>query len=559
MDQIDSLTLKKMFLAGTKKLESQKEWINELNVFPVPDGDTGTNMTLTLTAAAKELQKLPQAAGINEIAEKISTGTLRGARGNSGVIMSQLCRGFAKSIEGNESLDRKTIAAAFEKASATAYKAVMKPKEGTILTVAKAAADKAKDLCKKDLSLEDYFEKILAAADDMLQKTPDLLPVLKEAGVVDSGGQGLLIFLEGAVDAFLGKETIFEAEEAEKEEKLPNRTIDTTNIETSDIQFGYCTEFIIELEKAFSEEQENEFKDFLNSIGDSIVCVHMDSIVKVHVHTNHPGQAIEKALNYGQLSSMKIDNMRIEHHEKVIKEADKALAQEKAPEKTEKIQPLKEYGFVTICSGDGIAEIFRGLNVDEVLEGGQTMNPSTDDILEAIARIPAETVFILPNNSNIIMAANQAKDLSEGKHVFVIPTKTICQGINAMINFVPSLSPENNLMVMKEGAEEIKSGEVTYAIRDTSIDFKTIQKGDYMGIADGKLLSVSKDLAQTTLEMIREMTDEETELVTLYYGADITEETAQEIASAAEELLPEADIELSFGGQQIYYFFISVE
>ena len=560
---IDANTLEKMFLAGTKYLENKKEWINELNVFPVPDGDTGTNMMMTLMSAVNELQQLQGNVKLSDIGGKISSGTLRGARGNSGVIMSQLCRGFASGIENLETIDKNALVIALEKAVAAAYKAVMNPKEGTILTVASAAADKARSLVSEDLSMQAYLAEIRRYAEYILTQTPDMLPVLKEAGVVDSGGQGLVEFFRGAYDAFCGKEINLSFSQNGNSRQMP--VIDTSNISTADIKFGYCTEFIIELSGEYTLSDDEAFKHYLASIGDSVVCVGMEDIVKVHVHTNHPGEVIEKALTYGELTSLKIDNMRIEHHEKVIMEADKALASdtekkksEAAANKTAKKQ-LKPLGFVAVSSGDGLAEIFKSLKVDYIIEGGQTMNPSTNDIINAVNCVDAESVIILPNNGNIIMAANQAKMMCEGKYVYVVPTNTICQGINAMVNLVPSLDAEGNVQIMTEAAEDVKSGEVTYAIRTTDVNGMHIEKGDYMGIGDGNVLSVSKNKIMAAVNMINAMSDEETEIVTIYYGESSNEEEARELADIVEEALPDADIEIAYGGQNVYDFFVSVE
>ena len=560
---IDANTLEKMFLAGTKYLENKKDWINELNVFPVPDGDTGTNMMMTLMSAVNELKQLNENARLSDIGSKISSGTLRGARGNSGVIMSQLCRGFANGIADLEIIDKNALVTALEKAVAAAYKAVMNPKEGTILTVASAAADKARSLVSEDLSMQAYLAEIRRYAEYILTQTPDMLPVLKEAGVVDSGGQGLVEFFRGAYDAFCGKDINLTFGQVSGSRSAS--AVDSSNITTADIKFGYCTEFIIELAGEYTTSDDEEFKHYLASVGDSIVCVSMDDIVKVHVHTNHPGEVIEKALTYGELTSLKIDNMRIEHHEKVIMEADKAMALEaesrssEISKSTAAKKQLKPLGFVAVSSGDGLAEIFKSLKVDYIIEGGQTMNPSTSDIINAVNSVDAESVIILPNNGNIIMAANQAKMMCEGKYVYVVPTNTICQGINAMINLVPSLDAEGNVQVMTEAAEDVKSGEVTYAIRTTDVNGMHIEKGDYMGIGDGNVLAVSEDKIQAAADMINAMSDEETEIITIYYGESSTEEEAQELADIVEESLPDADIEIAYGGQNVYDFFVSVE
>lgn len=560
---IDANTLEKMFLAGTKYLENKKDWINELNVFPVPDGDTGTNMMMTLMSAVNELKQLNANARLSDIGSKISSGTLRGARGNSGVIMSQLCRGFANGIADLEIIDKNALVTALEKAVAAAYKAVMNPKEGTILTVASAAADKARSLVSEDLSMQAYLAEIRRYAEYILTQTPDMLPVLKEAGVVDSGGQGLVEFFRGAYDAFCGKDINLTFGQVSGSRSAS--AVDSSNITTADIKFGYCTEFIIEVAGEYTTPDDEEFKRYLASVGDSIVCVSMDDIVKVHVHTNHPGEVIEKALTYGELTSLKIDNMRIEHHEKVIMEADKAMALEAESGSSEITKSaaakkqLKPLGFVAVSSGDGLAEIFKSLKVDYIIEGGQTMNPSTSDIINAVNSVDAESVIILPNNGNIIMAANQAKMMCEGKYVYVVPTNTICQGINAMINLVPSLDAEGNVQVMTEAAEDVKSGEVTYAIRTTDVNGMHIEKGDYMGIGDGNVLAVSEDKIQAAADMINAMSDEETEIITIYYGESSTEEEAQELADIVEESLPDADIEIAYGGQNVYDFFVSVE
>lgn len=561
---IDAGTLRKMFLAGAKNLESKKEWINELNVFPVPDGDTGTNMTLTVMSAAKELANLKENASIEEIGKTIATGTLRGARGNSGVIMSQLCRGFSKELEGTVKLDNDKIAKGFERAAQTAYKAVMKPKEGTILTVAKAAASKAAELAGKGLSMDEFFRQVIDYAEKVLEKTPDMLPVLKEAGVVDSGGQGLVEFLKGAYEAYMGKDTEFEFElSAEQKTAKTGAGIDTSSIETADIKFGYCTEFIIMLEQSFGDAEENAFKAFLESIGDSIVCVHMDDIVKVHVHTNDPGLAIQKALSYGALTSMKIDNMREEHNEKVIKEADREAASKAEDDKKLSAAfegiPKKEYGFVTVCSGEGFAQLFKNISVDEIIEGGQTMNPSTDDILKAVDRVNAENIFVLPNNGNIIMAAQQAKQICKDKNIVVIPTKTVTQGIAAVINYVPAMTIEENEEHMKEAIALVGTAEITHAIRDTMIDGREIKVGDYMSIGDDGLLAVGKDIKQVAADSVRAMADEDTAVVTIYYGKEASEEEAKEIAEILEAEFEDADFDIVCGMQPVYYYIISVE
>ena len=540
-----------MFLGGAKNLEANKEWINELNVFPVPDGDTGTNMTLTITSAAKEVASLENPE-MEPLCKAISSGSLRGARGNSGVILSQLLRGFTKGIKKYDEIDAPILAEAFEKAVETAYKAVMKPKEGTILTVARGMAEKASELAQEGVELEEMLEAIVAEGDAVLARTPEMLPVLKEAGVVDSGGQGLMQVIKGALDVFKGKEIEYTVEK-----KSTGVSVSQAQIEGKEIKFGYCTEFIILLEKPMSEETEHDFKEFLMSIGDSIVLVADEDIVKVHVHTNDPGKAISRALTYGALSRMKIDNMREEHHEKLIKDAEKLAAQQAEEEK--KKEPKKECGFISVSIGEGIGEIFKGLGVDCLIEGGQTMNPSTEDMLSAIDKVNADHVFIFPNNKNVILAANQAKALTKDKKIFVIPTKTVPQGITAVINYNPERTPEENEAAMLEEIQHVKTGEVTYAVRDTHIDDKEIHEGDYMGIGDHSILSVGKKLSDVTKDMLAAMADDDTELISIYYGADIDEETANKLGNEIMELYSGCDVEIYSGGQPIYYYVISVE
>ena len=555
---IDAKMLAKMFLAGAKNLESKKEWINELNVFPVPDGDTGTNMTLTIMSAAKEVVALGEDAGMEAICKAISGGSLRGARGNSGVILSQLLRGFTKSIKTLEILDIPAIADAFDKAVETAYKAVMKPKEGTILTVARGMAEKSRELVTDGTDDLDVFLKtVIEHGRYVLSQTPELLPVLKQAGVVDSGGQGLMEAFSGAYDAFLGKEIDYSISETPKKEAGAKPEAQ----EEVEIKFGYCTEFIILLNKTFNIKQEMDFKAFLESIGDSIVCVADADVVKVHVHTNDPGLAIQRALKYGALSNMKIDNMRLEHQEKLFKEAQKEQAAAAEQAAAEQVPPAerKAAGFVAVSIGDGMNEIFKGLGVDYIIEGGQTMNPSTADMLDAIDKVNADTVYILPNNKNVILAANQAVSLVEDKKIIVIPTKTVPQGITAVINYVPDLSAEENAAAMSEEIKRVKTGEVTYAVRDTQIDDKTIKQGDYMGIGDAGILTVGTDLDEITLGMIDNMMDDDLELISIYYGKDVTEEAAEKIRSAVAEKYSGCDVELQYGGQPIYYYVVSAE
>lgn len=547
---IDAKLLAKMFLAGAKNLEAKKEWINELNVFPVPDGDTGTNMTLTIMSAAAEVSRIENPTN-EQLAKAISNGSLRGARGNSGVILSQLLRGFTKSItrEEKSELDASAIARAMDKGVETAYKAVMKPKEGTILTVAREAAARAMEIAEEDSDLEAFFLEVFKHAEETLARTPEMLPVLKEAGVVDSGGQGLLEVYRGALDAFRGKEIDYTIEETSGTGSITK----VTSQAEADIKFGYCTEFIIMLDQEFSETEEHAFKHFLSSIGDSIVVVADDEIVKVHVHTNHPGQAIEKALTYGSLSRMKIDNMREEHQEKLIKDAER-IAKEQ-----EKQEEQKEVGFLSVSTGEGIRDIFLDLGVDYLIEGGQTMNPSTEDMLNAIAKINAKTIFIFPNNKNIILAANQARDLTKDKKIIVIPTKTIPQGITAMINYVAEKTPEENAESMLEEISTVKTGQVTYAVRDTRLDDKEIHQGDIMGIGDKGILAVGTEINAVAGEMAGHMVDEDAEIISIYYGADVPEEEAEKLRESLEEAYPDCDVEVNFGGQPIYYYILSVE
>ena len=547
--------LAKMFLAGAQNIEAKKEFINELNVFPVPDGDTGTNMSLTIMSAAKEVTALSK-PDMKELAKAISSGSLRGARGNSGVILSQLLRGFTKSIREEKEIDVLGLAAACSRARDTAYKAVMKPKEGTILTVASGIADKAAQMAEETDDLEVFIPAVIEHAEEVLAKTPDMLPVLKEAGVVDSGGQGLLEVIKGAYDAFLGKEIDYSA-------ISPSAGMSVTKInaqDTADIKFGYCTEFIILTEKEFTETDEHEFKAYLSSIGDSIVCVADDDVVKIHVHTNDPGLAIQRALTYGQLSRMKIDNMREEHQEKLIRDAEKLAAEEAEKEAQKKAkEPRKPMGFITVSIGEGLNEIFKELGADYIIEGGQTMNPSTEDMLNAIDQVNADTVFILPNNKNIVLAANQAKALVEDKEIIVIPTKTVPQGITAIINFMPDADAKMNEETMLKEIQRVKSGQVTYAVRDTHIDDKEIHEGDIMGIGDKGILAVGKGIEETTKAMLEQLVDEESELISLYYGEEVKEEDAEQLIQEIEELYPDVDVDAHFGGQPIYYYVLAVE
>nr|WP_207735686.1 DAK2 domain-containing protein [[Clostridium] hylemonae] len=546
--------LARMFLAGAQNIEAKKEYINELNVFPVPDGDTGTNMSLTIMSAAREVTALDK-PDMADLAKAISSGSLRGARGNSGVILSQLLRGFTKSIREEKEIDTLGLAAACARARDTAYKAVMKPKEGTILTVASGIADKAAEMAEETDDLELFIPAVIKHAEEVLEKTPDMLPVLKEAGVVDSGGQGLLEVIRGAYDAFQGKEIDYSAIEPAKVAAAAPKVTQ----ESGDIKFGYCTEFIILTEKEFTNDDEAGFKSYLSSIGDSIVCVADDDVVKVHVHTNDPGLAIQRALTYGQLSRMKIDNMREEHQEKLIRDAQKLAAQQKAEETKKPSEPRKAMGFIAVSIGEGLNEIFTELGVDYIIEGGQTMNPSTEDMLNAIEQVNADTVFILPNNKNIVLAANQAKALVEDKDIIVIPTKTVPQGITAVINFMPEADAAVNEETMLEEIKNVKSGQVTYAVRDTHIDDKEIHEGDIMGIGDKGILAVGQDVEATTREMLINLVDEDSELISLYYGEEVKKDDAERFTAEIEALYPDVDVDAHYGGQPIYYYVLAVE
>ena len=550
---IDAKMLQKMFLAGAKGLEAKKEYINELNVFPVPDGDTGTNMTMTIMAAAKDVANL-QNPTLTELGKAISSGSLRGARGNSGVIMSQIFRGFVKELKGLDIIDVTALGNGVQHAAETAYKAVMKPKEGTILTVAKAGADKSMDLLVNGDTddIIKFCDEVAAEMEEALLQTPELLPVLKQAGVVNSGGEGLMTFIRGALDALKGKATDFTVNTGTAT-RVVNGSVGAS--EEEDIRFGYCTEFIIMLERG-EDVVESQLKEYLQKIGDCVVVVADDDIVKVHVHTNDPGLAIQKALTYGSLTSMKIDNMREEHQEKVIRDAQKVAESASAPKKEE---PRKENGFIAVAAGDGLADIFRDLGVDYVIEGGQTMNPSTDDVLSAIEQVNADNIFVLPNNGNIILAANQAKNLTEDKEVYVVPSKNIPQGIAAMISFVSGRSAAENAESMEEEMQLIKSGQVTYAVRDTNMDGKDIKQGDFMGLTDKTIVSVGSDLQGTAKELIESLLDEDSELVSLYYGSDATKEQAEQLAEDIENTHEDVEVEVQYGGQPVYSYFISVE
>ena len=569
---IDAGMLKNAFLAGAKGLEAKKDWINELNVFPVPDGDTGTNMTLTIMAAAKEVAELENPT-MDQLAKAISSGSLRGARGNSGVILSQLLRGFTKEIKAVEEIDTTILANAMVRGTETAYKAVMKPKEGTILTVAKAMADKGLEMASQTDDIEEFVKQVIEYGDYVLSQTPEMLPVLKQAGVVDSGGQGLMQVVKGAVDGLLGRTVDFSLDTVPDSGNRPAagekaaRGAARTDIDTADIKFGYCTEFIINLEKVYTDKDETELKSYLESIGDSLVVVSDDEIVKVHVHTNHPGLAFEKALAFGSLSRMKIDNMREEHQERVIQDSERLARDQAAREQEDKDKATgeeapserREYGFIAVSSGEGLSDIFRGIGADCLIEGGQTMNPSTEDMLKAIERVNAENIFILPNNKNIIMAAQQARDLTEDKNIIVIPSRTVPQGITALVNFMPDLGPEENTRTMTEEMGNVRTAQITYAVRTTNIDGIDIEEGDIMALGDHGMLAVGKSVDGVALDAMKEMLDEECELVTIYYGADVSEPEAKVLEEQAQEQYPDKEIELQYGGQPIYYYLISAE
>ncbi len=566
-DQIDALQLKNAFLAGANNLNAKKEWINELNVFPVPDGDTGTNMTMTIMSAAREVAAI-SAPTLENVAKAMASGSLRGARGNSGVILSQLIRGFTKEIREHADeagIDNLIMARAFSRAVETAYKAVMKPKEGTILTVAKGMADRITELSVTDEDLITLLEKVVAYGDEVLAKTPEMLPVLKEAGVVDSGGQGLMTVVKGALASLKGEEVVLDlGDQGAAKAEAPVERKSRGEISTADIKFGYCTEFMVNGDHEFTDEEVDSLRAWLGGVGDSIVCFSDENIIKVHVHTNHPGNAFEKGLSMGYLSKMKVDNMRLEHHEVLIEDASRIAEEKKeeaasaaAPEKPE--EPAKEYGFISVSAGDGLTEIFRGIGVDYVIEGGQTMNPSTEDILNACDQVNAETIFVLPNNKNIILAANQAKDIIEDKTIIVVPTKTIPQGITAMISFSPDMNPEENLEAMKDASQCVRTGEITYAVRNTTIDGHAIEKDDIMALGDDGLLAVAKEKNQAVLEALKAMVNDESEIITIYYGQDIPEEEAEALATRIRKAYPQVETELQYGGQPIYYYFLSVE
>lgn len=567
LKSVDAALLQKAVLAAAKGLEAKKEWINELNVFPVPDGDTGTNMTMTIMAAAREVAAIENPT-METIAKALSSGSLRGARGNSGVILSQLFRGFTKEIKESSEITVTSLANAFTRATETAYKAVMKPKEGTILTVAKGMAEKAVDLATQTDDVIDFLTQVIEEGDYVLSQTPEMLPVLKQAGVVDSGGQGLMQVMKGGLDGLLGRGIPFDAvapAAGNTESAKPKVAAGSDDLSTSDIKYGYCTEFIVNVEKAYDMDEEQKFKGYLESIGDCVVVVSDDDIIKVHVHTNHPGLAFEKGLTYGSLSRMKIDNMREEHHERLIQNASNVAQTPETPAEAKKEEapasnePRKPYGFIAVSIGEGLGEIFKGIGADYLIEGGQTMNPSTEDMLNAIEKVNADVIYILPNNKNIILAAEQAKSLVEDKKVFVVPSKTVPQGIAALINFLPDLSPEENLENMTSEMGRIRTGQITYAVRNTSIDGMEIHEGDIMGIGDSGMLAVGQNVNETVLDTLKHMVDDESELISVYSGEDVTEEDAAALVEKVQAAFPSCEVELNDGGQPIYYYLLSVE
>ena len=567
LKSVDAALLQKAVLAAAKGLEAKKEWINELNVFPVPDGDTGTNMTMTIMAAAREVAAIENPT-MESIAKALSSGSLRGARGNSGVILSQLFRGFTKEIKESNEITVTSLANAFTRATETAYKAVMKPKEGTILTVAKGMAEKAVDLATQTDDVIDFLTQIIEEGDYVLSQTPEMLPVLKQAGVVDSGGQGLMQVMKGGLDGLLGRGIPFDTAApaaGNTESTKPKVAAGSDELSTSDIKYGYCTEFIVNVEKTYDMDEEQKFKGYLESIGDCVVVVSDDDIIKVHVHTNHPGLAFEKGLTYGSLSRMKIDNMREEHHERLIQNASNVAQTPETPAEAKKEEapafnePRKPYGFIAVSIGKGLGEIFKGIGADYLIEGGQTMNPSTEDMLNAIEKVNADVIYILPNNKNIILAAEQAKSLVEDKKIFVVPSKTVPQGIAALINFLPDLSPEENLENMTSEMGRIHTGQITYAVRNTNIDGMEIHEGDIMGIGDSGMLAVGQNVNETVLETLKRMVEDESELISVYFGEDVTEEDAEALVEKVQTAFPNCEVELNDGGQPIYYYLLSVE
>ncbi len=536
-----------MIIAGSIELDSNRQLVDALNVFPVPDGDTGTNMSLTSLAASREVEK-SNAEDVSEIARLASSGSLRGARGNSGVILSQLYRGFAKALEGKKEANVHDLALALKKASETAYKAVMKPKEGTILTVTRSIADRAVVLSDDIEHIDIFMKELLVYGATVLNQTTQMLPELKQAGVVDAGGKGVLCILEGAYKCLMGKEVSFD------EIKIETPKVDfsaLTSVENESITFGYCTEFFINV-KNVNEKTENDLKNYLETVGDSIVVVSDEDIIKIHVHTDNPGLVIEKALTIGALDNLKIDNMRIQHTNKI------EFATE---EKKEDKGPKKPLAFISTSMGSGLSELFENLGVDKIIEGGQTMNPSADDFIKAINALHAENIIILPNNKNIVLAANQAAELCADKKIFVIPTKTIPQGLSVMLNYVPQSEFDMDQLIeeMKDSISRVKTGLVTYAVRDTKIDDKEIVQGDILCLLEDKIKIVSKDMQEGTKELISSMVNVESEIISLYYGCDVTKESADEIKAFVNESYPDFEVEVHAGMQPLYYYIISLE
>ncbi|NMB28184.1 MAG: DAK2 domain-containing protein [Tissierellia bacterium] len=540
---IDGTMLKKAFIGAAQFLEQNKEEVNALNVFPVPDGDTGTNMSLTMKSAVKQILDLGEYS-VGKVAIAASTGSLMGARGNSGVILSQLFRGFANGLKDKETADTTDLAEAFKLAADTAYKAVMKPTEGTILTVARGCADYALTFARGEKDVIIFLEKVIQHGNDVLNETPNMLPVLKQAGVVDAGGKGLICVLTGAYNAITTKEEItFETFEPQVVEHKPI----LQDIETGDIEFGYCTEFII---NAGGEDYE-EFRQELAKFGDSLMVVGGEGLIKVHVHTNNPGKVLEKALTLGELNDIKIDNMRYQHSH-IIANEDHAEAEEHREEFT------KKFSFITVSIGEGIDTVFNELNVDYIIPGGQTMNPSTEDILNAIEEVKGENIIILPNNGNIVLAADQAKELSD-RNVYVFPTKTIPEGITALLSFDPEMSIGENLENMEEAIVNVKTAQVTYAVRDTEINDRKIKKDDIIGISMGEIVSVGENIQEVAYDLMKNIVDEDSSLITIFYGNGIDENQAMELSKKIGEEFEDFDIEVVFGGQPLYYYIFSIE
>ncbi len=537
---IEGKMLRDMFVSGANNLQNHKELVDKLNVFPVPDGDTGTNMSLTISYAMKELAKVENDS-ITEIGKSLSKGSLMGARGNSGVILSQIIRGFSKSIEGKEQISTEDLAKAFKNGSDTAYKAVIKPIEGTILTVVRESGEYAIKAAKKEKDLLKFLEMVIDEANKSLERTPELLKNLKEAGVVDSGGKGLVLIYEGMYEALKGNPI--------KAKDLNDSNVSEvkqagTSINTEDIKFCYCTEFILESNSI----SDTEIRDIMLKYGDSLAVVGDEGIIKVHVHTNDPGLVLQDALKHGQLVTIKIENMKLQHENTLVGDTDE-IAQSVEE---------KEYGFIATSMGEGLAKIFKDFGVDYIIEGGQTMNPSTEDFMKAIDSINAKNIFIFPNNSNIIMAANQAKELSD-KNIIVIPTKNTPQGFTALVNFNADASVEENEQALMESLTMVKSGQVTFAVRDTVMNDVEVKEGNIIGIAEGKLMDAGDSVDEITTSLVEKLVDEDSAIITLFYGEDVTEEDANNLRDELEEKFEELDIELYYGGQPHYYYLISVE